>query len=422
MTKTSNGEFDTYKIADIGSPEHPSISSFLATAMNKEDSGEKKLKLEFDYEAESKLKEDLLTKYRNNIVSLEIHVRGTRDKFLLESNMRFPALESLRIIFEDLEENDEINFDPEDSDIEKEKEVEREENTIVNKAVLEAFLARHANQLVSLGVGDLYFYNNETVAIPELPKLNILFLSACNSPVTKPIMNSAKKTVSQLYISGIEFLDPEEADLTMPNLTQLNIGGTNHEKLAQALFDKNSQHITSLMLDIATQYSCIVWPEFPKLKELSTLADFLPVLSKCHKTLECLRIQYSYMGDPKPETYTPYLTMPKLKDLYFCGLDSQLMNKILKLNVENLNLVSFHYIDIEEFIDIQGKMASIQTVLLSRIDEIQYYTGDITRMFPSGTIYVEHKVKDLEKIKEVAQTRKYTNLFKECIVESFDIY
>ena len=424
MTKTSKEEFETYKIPDIGSQEHSNsnIPFFLATAMKKDVSDNIKLKLEFDYEAEYKLKEDLLSKYRNKIVSLEIHVKGTRDKFLLDSSIHFPALESLRIIFEDLEENDEIDFDSEDSDGEKENEIERKKNSTVNKAVFEAILERHSNQLKSLGVGDFYFYNNETLAVPELPMLDILFLSACNSPVAKPIINSAKGTISQLYLSGVGISDPEEADFTMPNLTQLNIDGTNQDKLVQALFDKNSQHITSLMLDIVTQYSCIHWPKFPQLKELSTFADFLPLLSKCHKTLECLRIRSYYMDDPKPETYSPYLKMSKLKDLYFSGLESQIMNTILKLNQDHLDLISFHDIDIEEFIDIQGKMASIQTVLLSRIDQIQYYTGDIKRMFPRGTIHVEHRIKDIEKIKEVAKTRKYNKLFKECIMESFDIY
>ncbi len=292
----------------------------------------------------------------------------------------------------------------------------------VNKALFEAILERHSNQLKSLGVGDFYFYNNETLAVPELPKMDILFLSACNSPVAKPIINSAKGTISQLYLSGVGISDTEEADFTMPNLTQLIIDGTNQDKLVQALFDKNSQHITSLMLTIVTQYYYIHWPEYPQLKELSTFAYFLPLLSKCHKTLECLRIRSYYMDDPEPETYTPYLKMSKLKDLYFSGLESQIMNKILKLNQDHLDLISFHGIDIKEFIDIQGKMASVQTVLLSRIDQIQYYTGDIKRMFPRGTIHVEHHIKDIETIKEVAKTRKYNNLFKKCIMESFYIY
>ncbi len=129
MTKTSKEEFETYKIPDIGSQEHSNIPFFLATAMKKDVSDNIKLKLEFDYEAEYKLKEDLLSKYRNKIVSLEIHVKGTRDKFLLDSSIHFPALESLRIIFEDLEENDEIDFDSENSDGQKENEIERKKNS-----------------------------------------------------------------------------------------------------------------------------------------------------------------------------------------------------------------------------------------------------------------------------------------------------
>ena len=329
ITLLIKSKFNKLYIKGIDEDNCEEISRRLSISMMKPITP-KNLYLQFFGKLNKTMKQ-MLVNYRKGITSLDVEVKGNGE-LLRQLCFRFDGLESL--LLSGYNCYDEIMV-----------------------AVCEAMLSKHAKNLKSLTVGNL----NYKLFVPDLSSLSSLSLYDVDEKVLWILLNKCRHTITCLKLNTLELdceLKANSLVYQIPNLEHLIIKHCN--SMAFKFVISNAGHIISLEeLDNNIPLD-IIWPQFPKLRELSIYgSEFLPIFLNCRGTLERLIIHDIHSYDKE---YCNVI-MPSLTDLYVIGSNHELSNNIISSNKKSLEFLVLWDKDISH-VDDSIKMENMKRVLI----------------------------------------------------------
>ena len=308
----------------------------------------KKLELQFYGEMNEAMKQ-MTVDYKEAITTLGVQVKGNED-LLLQPSYIFKSLENLS-----------LNCETEVCDY----------DSMVS--VCEAILYRHANSLTTLKLE--WLKENINLRVPTLPILESLTLNGIHIETAWPVLEKFRPTITSLVLiyciessPNINGASNNSAVYHIPNLKDLTMEFYNRFQFVQF----NAQHLVSLDLShIEDIPNNIVWPEFPKLRELKIdNHELIPILINSRETLErlvLLRMNFS-------NVILPNVLMPRLTDLYLDDVDEAFSSMICNLNHRSLEFLYFRINDLP-YLDAGTRMERMRNVVLR-----QMTSQDIERM------------------------------------------
>lgn len=344
ITLLIKSKFNKLYIHEIDEDNCEEMSRRLSLSMMKTLT-KKNLYLQFFGKLNETMKQ-MLVHYRKVITSLDIEVRGN-DEVLIQHCFIFDGLDSLSLSGYNC--NDEVMV-----------------------GACEAMLNKHAKNLKSLTVGNL----NNKLSVPDLSSLSSLSLYDVDEKALWIILSKCRHTITWLELNTLELdleLQANSLVYHIPNLEHLIIKHCNAMAFKFVIF--NAEHLICLEeLDNNIPLD-ILWPQLPKLRELSIYgSELLPIFMNCRETLERLIIHDIHSSD---DEYCNVI-MPCLTDLYVIGSNHEFTNNILSSNKKCLEFLVLWNKDISH-VDESIKMEDMKSVMIGN-KNCYYSDQDKNRM------------------------------------------
>ncbi len=229
MVSTASKElkslFETYTIKNVDGSNYSQMSVVLSNAIKRSYGPEVSLDLQLNtYSISPGQIKEILTRYKENVVSLGIPLNCDDPEILLQPHLEFTNIQRLDISFCGVDEG-------------------------LHKNICEAILARYGDKLKHLGIMNLKIPKNTVLQVPHLSKLKSLALAFVNNNIVHTFVNSVnKENITHLSLCDIR-LDIEQLDdIIFPKLQHLELNKISGES-ALALINCHKETITKLKVD-----------------------------------------------------------------------------------------------------------------------------------------------------------------------------
>ena len=319
--------FETYTLRYLGSGNTDELLQTLSIAMQGENETEKKLEFCFSNSVDSDFFYQILTKYKMNIVTLEIPVKRRLNDLLVDPDFKFDNLENLSLEFI----SGECMF----------------------RLVVENLLNIHSDQLKFIKIDGLTVVDEESLVFKDFIALNYLSLNHVNDGLAFNLLSHCKETLRSLHLNNITFYNDYNPTVAselykLPNLSHLyleNVIMNSEESDVFGFIEHNANHLVALSLDLVedSNMSDFQWPTFSRLKYLMLVntSELNPIMSKCDETLECLviRCEDFLARDNMDGDNMDGIRMPRLKDFYTRCVNSVFLKNMLSLNSNSLEFI-----------------------------------------------------------------------------------
>ena len=348
VSKKLKSLFGTYTIY-VDESNYSQISEVLSNAVKRSFGPEVRLDLKLDtYSVYPTQIKEILTSFKENLVSLRISLNRDDPEILLEPHLEFTNIKRLDILFCCVDEG-------------------------LDKNMCEAILARYGDKLEHLGIMDLKIQKNTVLQVAHLSKLKSLTLDTVGNNIVNTFVNAViKENITYLLLCNIR-LDIDQLDnLIFPNLQHLESSGSGTSvEPALALIKCHKNTITQLKVDnVNFTNSDIEGIKIPNLSNLELLyvpGDVALSLIKCNKgtitKLNLFNFRNSDIGDIKIPNLQ-YLKLLCIPGDVALSLIKNNKDSITKLKVNNVNFRNSDIGDIKipnlqflEFLRIPGDVA-----------------------------------------------------------------
>ena len=393
--------FKTYTLRYLGSGNTNELLQTLSTAMQEGNESEKMLEFCFSNSVDPDFFEQILTKYRINIITLEIPVKRRLNDLLIDPAFKFDNLENLSLDFI----SGECMF----------------------RLVIENLLNLHSEQLKFLKIDSLTIVDEESLVFKDFLSLDFLSLHHVNAGLAFNLLSHCKETLTSLHFNHITLFDDVDVTIApelykLPNLSHLyleNVTMNSEESDVFGFVEHNANHLVSLSLDLvegSNMYD-FQWPTFPRLKYLMLLvlntSELNPILSKCYETLECLVIKSE---DDLTIDEMNGIKMPRLKDFYTCCVNPYFLENMLILNNNTLEFICMDG-DIFLYDEVEIKLEKLKTILVSSEECSDEESSRLSSWWPESRICIDEKEQLWNKYREEFCTRcrniKCSSLFRD---------
>ena len=346
VSKKLKSLFGTYTIY-VDESNYSQISEVLSNAVKRSFGPEVRLDLKLDtYSVYPTQIKEILTSFKENLVSLRISLNRDDPEILLEPHLEFTNIKRLDILFCCVDEG-------------------------LDKNMCEAILARYGDKLEHLGIMDLKIQKNTVLQVAHLSKLKSLTLDTVGNNIVNTFVNAViKENITYLSLCNIR-LDIDQLDnLIFPNLQHLESSGSGTSvEPALALIKCHKNTITQLKVDnVNFTNSDIEGIKIPNLSNLELLyvpGDVALSLIKCNKgtitKLNLFNFRNSDIGDIK---------IPNLQYLKLLCIPGDVALSLIKCNKDTLCEIRLRIFDFRK--------PSLPVVEMPRLNRLYLCCGDAT--------------------------------------------
>ena len=311
--------FNTYTIRHIGPPTHQNTLEHLSKALARQNITEIKLKLHFAIDATCDIKENMLSRLQNNVISLDHQIDDNQRENYLFLTLKFSKLESITM------------------------NLYKVRNKTVAKHICENFISKHYQTIQQMSIKGLNLEDDSVLLLPTLPRLNDLHLQKVHGLNALSFMKSGEDTIENLILDHVSMKENYINNLSMSNLTKLTLIATS-AKAGLAIIEKVSTTITHLYVkNVDFDQADCNDHSIPNLINLNLQnvngIYSMELIKKVEDTISELTIEKISFQGAEIEN----LKMLKLKTLNFSKIDGKIISDFIEVSKNTLSELNISY-------------------------------------------------------------------------------
>ncbi len=319
MNKEFKTMFTTYTISNIGPLTYQSTFEHLSKALARQNITEIKLKLHFAIDATCDIKENMLSRFQSNVISLDHQIDDNQKENDLFLTLKFSKLESITM------------------------NLYKVRNKTLAKNICENFISKHHQTIKQMSIKGLNLENDSVLLLPTLPRLNDLHLQKVHGINAIIFMKAGEDTIENLILDHVSIKENDINNLSMSNLRKLTLIATS-AKAGLAIIEKVSITITHLYIkNVDFDQADCNDHSIPNLINLNLQnvngIYSMELIKKVENTISELTIEkISFQG-----AEIKNLKMLKLKTLNFSKVDGKTISDFIDASKNTLSELNISY-------------------------------------------------------------------------------